>query len=56
MAEVTKILADNGWNLDSIRGSHYKFASHGKRPIVVATHGKSVKAGYIKMIRQTLLE
>lgn len=56
LAEVKQILQQHGWVHDRTNGSHLIFAQQGAAPIVVATHGKKVKKGYIKIIRQNLLE
>lgn len=56
LAEVKQILQQHGWVHDRTASSHLIFAKSGFAPIVVATHNKKVKKGYIKVIRQNLLE
>jgi len=34
-----KILKDNGWELDRIKGSHHIFSKVGCRPVSVPFHG-----------------
>lgn len=56
LAEVTKLLESQGWTLDRVTGSHHIFGREQSPPIVVAAHGNSVKKGYLRQIRETLLE
>ena len=36
---LSKVLTDNGWVLDRIKGSHHIFTKPGKRAIPVPIHG-----------------
>jgi predicted RNA binding protein YcfA (HicA-like mRNA interferase family) len=37
--EIMKILQDNGWTLNRIRGSHHSFTKEGCRTVTVPFHG-----------------
>jgi len=48
---LVKVLKDNGWLLDRIKGSHYIMTKEGKRSIPVPVHGsKDLPKGLVKAI------
>ena len=70
LEKLANIAADNSWTLDEAvwlllahgytltggKGSHQVFTAPDKdAPIVLAAHGKKLKSGYIRMIRQEIL-
>lgn len=56
MAEIVKLLADHGWVLNRVKGSHHIFGRKDNPQIVVAAHGNAIKKGYLREIRLNLLE
>lgn len=42
--EMIKLLRDNGWEVDRVKGSHHYMKKKGFRPIVVPFH-KELKKG-----------
>lgn len=54
--EAIWLLIAHGYTLTGGKGSHQVYTAPDKeRPIVLAAHGKKIKTGYIRMIRQELL-
>lgn len=55
LSEVTRLLADHGFVQTGGRGSHQVFVSPDfQSPIVLAPHGKKIKSGYIRAIREII--
>ena len=49
--ELSKILKENGWTLDRVRGSHHIFIKEGRRAIPVPIHGgRDIPLGLAKAI------
>jgi predicted RNA binding protein YcfA (HicA-like mRNA interferase family) len=49
--DLAKILAQNGWELDRIKGSHHIFIKKGKRAIPVPIHSnKDLPKGLVVAI------
>jgi predicted RNA binding protein YcfA (HicA-like mRNA interferase family) len=49
--ELVKILKENGWILDRIKGSHNIMIKEGKRAIPIPVHGsKDLPKGLLKAI------
>jgi predicted RNA binding protein YcfA (HicA-like mRNA interferase family) len=49
--ELAKILRENNWIVDRIKGSHHIFIKEGKRAIPVPVHGsKDLPTGLVKAI------
>ena len=54
--DLLKLLMRHGWELVSVKGSHYKLRKDGMTEIV-PVHGKDVKSGLLSAIlRRTGLE
>lgn len=47
--DLLKLLQDNGWVVDRIKGSHHMLKK-GERMLVVPIHGKDVKPGLLNKI------
>lgn len=49
--ELARILKDNGWQQDRVKGSHHIFIKDGKRAIPVPIHGaKDIPKGLVVAI------
>ena len=53
--DLKRILEYFGWELRSVRGSHYKFYKQGSKPIIIPFH-KPIKAYYTQMIIKAIKE
>ena len=53
--EIKKILKYYGYNLSSVKGSHFTFKKSGEYPITIPIHGKTgIKKTYIKEIKKII--
>jgi predicted RNA binding protein YcfA (HicA-like mRNA interferase family) len=49
--ELAKLMKENGWILDRIKGSHHIFIKEGKRAVPVPIHGsKDLPTGLVEAI------
>ena len=48
--EIMKILTDNGWTLERVKGSHYVFEKEGCRSVTVPFHGNKDIGNFGKLI------
>ncbi len=55
LGEAERVLAQHGFSSRSGTGSHRIF-THPQldQPVVLSAHGKAIKPGYIRMIRQAI--
>ncbi len=53
-AEIRKLLEQNGWNLDRVKGSHHYFTRPGREPISIPVHKGKVKGVYEREIRKAI--
>lgn len=57
LEEAELVLAQNGFIKRSGAGSHRVFSHPAlDQPVVLAAHGKAIKGGYIRAIRQAICE
>jgi predicted RNA binding protein YcfA (HicA-like mRNA interferase family) len=49
---VSAMLAEKGYRLDRIRGSHHVFARPGAPPVVIPVHHGKVKHAYVRKIEK----
>ena len=54
LAEVQKLLASAGYNLERIRGSHHIFGKPGALPVSIPVHRGKVKAFYVRQIEKII--
>ena len=55
-ALVRKLLEQNGWQLDRIKGSHHVFKRPGARNIIIPVHHGKVKPNYVRQIKEAIAE
>ena len=54
--EAVWLLLAHGYALRGREGSHRAFTAPGKeRPLVLVQHGKKLKSGYVRLMRQEIL-